>query len=68
MRWTTERPDKPGWYWIKRTKKEWVVVRVVAKDGQLGVFMDYAGFKKVEYVAQEWAYIPEPTEPQEAGR
>lgn len=67
MKWTTQKPSKPGWYWIKKTRTQFIVVRVISKDGNLGVFLDYAGFKKVEYVAKYWSSepIPEPAEGEE---
>lgn len=62
VEWTTEKPDKPGYYWLKRTPTEFVVVLVFSKDGHFGIHQDYYGFKKVEYIGSEWAFIPPPHE------
>ena len=62
VEWTKERPNKEGYYWIKKTPTDFRIVLVVVKDGHFGVYMDYAGFKKVEYVSLEWAFIEPPHE------
>lgn len=66
LRWTTERPKEPGWYWYRdKVRREPIVVtydpiKNYAREGHLGHPLDKLA---AEYKPIEWAGpIPEPEE------
>lgn len=70
MEWTTEKPTKPGWYWLKSNYAHsessdvevvWVFKNPGAKD--CGVMSTNGWCVAAGKIAGEWAGpIPEPTE------
>lgn len=67
MKWTTEPPNKIGYYWLKFILHSTVVKVVADEDGDLGIYM--AGNPELYYLFDDrlkqckWSGpIPEPEE------
>lgn len=60
MKWTTDKPSVPGWYWWRGLSgKAWITEVLLEKDGNLCV--DWG--MQVAHCCYEWAGpIPEPEE------
>ena len=64
MKWTTEQPTVPGWYWHRMTDGLTWMEQIEVLDGRLVVIEDHPyGPQPVAGCTGEWAGpIPEPEE------
>lgn len=59
MKWSTEPPTEPGWYWVKPVDGE----RCVKRYSELDIAAYHKAFLRLRKAGWEWAGpIPEPTE------
>jgi hypothetical protein len=69
MEWTTDKPRCEGYYWWRVNDDDEEIVQISDIDGRLSINYGYGDIRPVWNVGGQWAGpIPEPTEPQEAGR
>ena len=68
MIWTLEKPDLPGWYWMKEENERTTIVEVFTRPGHsylaiedMPTGMGKRQFRAVAKIAAEWAGpIPPP--------
>ena len=66
MKWTTELPTEPGWYWLREYGQQPIIVRVKKDKDVPGILLAEAVYLNIAVqilVGCEWAGpIPEPEE------
>lgn len=68
MKWTTKKPDKPGWWWYRNDNSAASVIKII-REGNLIINSGAYKYISVDYIgdyvkSSEWSSepIPEPSE------